>query len=92
MLLVDRQVGTYRTLKLLLEVITTMWLQNDGAPCHFYGPRSPAFKAHGPTRAHLDRKFRRRWNERQRPIDWLALSPDLKSIDFFMRIFGIWAR
>ena len=68
MLLVDRQVGMYRTLKLLLEVITTMSLQNDDAPCHFYGPRPPPFKAHGPTRAHLDRTFRRRWIERQGPI------------------------
>lgn len=51
-----------------------MWLQHDGATCHF--ARS--------VREHLDASYPERWIGRGGPIPWPPRSPDLNPIDFFV--------
>lgn len=51
-----------------------MWLQHDGATCHF--ARS--------VREHLNEAFPGRWIGRGGPIAWPPRSPDLNPIDFFI--------
>lgn len=57
-----------------LETRRRMFLQNDGAPCHYARE----------VRTHLNETFPGRWIGRAGPIEWPARSPDLNPIDFFL--------
>lgn len=56
-----------------LEVRANMWLQQDGAPCHYTRA----------VRSYIDEHFENKWIGRGGPISWPARSPDLNKLDFF---------
>ncbi|GBM71854.1 hypothetical protein AVEN_229352-1 [Araneus ventricosus] len=56
------------------NIQSCMWFQHDGAPTHFSLD----------VRSALDAKFPRRWIGRGGPTHWLARSPDLSCLDFFV--------
>ena len=57
-----------------LEIRQVMWLQHDGAPADF--DRN--------VRNHLNVTYPNQWIGRGGPVPWLARSPDLTPLDYFL--------